>query len=959
MAEHLPRRLCLAVVAVCGLLFAVSAAPAQACDSVHQHVFGLSPGCFDVRIDAAPTATDLAPSLFQAGGHPYAVTTAMRINAPEENDPVHSEYWPPEPLRDVKLGLPAGLVADPSAVPACTLEDLNGIFGGHPSCSPDSQVGVVKTFSHGIFTGGLSVSELPLFRVSAPADVPARFGFNPGGGTSTLDATALASGALSIDLNQISGLLSSAGIDVELWGVPAAPAHTPKRACSGQAPPTSTPLEPPGPSCASGAPERAFLRLPTSCTGPAEATAAVDSWMHPGEFQSVSVVTHRSPGLIGDPTAGAGYPAVFPGLDTTQWGAPQGFEGCAQLPFDPAVAVQPSSHAAGSPTGLDVALSLPQQGLVDPTALAESDLRAAVTKLPVGLTLNPAVANGLLACAAAQFESEPPSCPAAAKLGTVTMISPLQESPLKGSIYIAERRAGEAGTALPAYIVAGSGSLVLRLRATLDVAADTGQVSTTLSDSPQVPISSLRMHFFDGDRAPFVTPPTCGTFTAHGRFMPWSGAAPVEAADSFAITSGPGGSPCPAGAGGRPFGPGFRAGVTDATAGAPSALTVKVTREDGEQEPSALRISLPPGLSASLAGVPSCADTAIEAAKDRTGAAELSAPSCPAGARLGGASLLVGAGSEPFRIDSGQIYLAGPYQGSAFSFAVIVPAVAGPIDLGTLVMRLPLKVDPVDGHLTLGSAIPTAPKGVPLNLRQIVLNVDRPGFIANPTSCDPATVSAGFEGDAGATATGSSPFQISGCERLGFGPRLRTDVLGKKAAVAHTAHPAMRFTLSARQGDAGISGATIAVAGSEQLDPSHIRGICSRDDYAADACPADSTYGYAEVVSPMLAQPLRGPVYMRSSSGKLPDLVAALHGELDLDLAAKIGFAKGRLRIAMPSLPDVPISKLTLTTWGGRRGLFVNNRDLCTAPAFSTADLVGHNDKRLHQRSKLRVACGH
>lgn len=958
MAERLIRRLGLAWLAATCLLAIPGAAPAQACDSINQHDFGVSPGCSDIRVIGTPTGGNVAPDYFQAGGDPYEVATALRLNAPAEADPIGGPYFPPEALRDASLSLPAGLIANPAAVPPCSMQQLVGVEG-FPTCLPDSQVGLL-TISVYLF-GTLEQAEAPLFRMAAPAGVPARFGFNPIGVPIVLDARVSDGGSsLSIDISKLSEAMPVIGLDVNLWGIPSDPSHTPKRACPGK-PPTKrfSFITPAGPSCPASQSPRSFLRLPTSCNGPAKTSSRLDSWARPGVYDYSSAYTHLAPGLIGDPTAGLGYPAAFPGLPVEQWGAPQGFEGCDRLAFEPSFEIEPSSHVAGGPTGLDVEVKLPQAGLEDPSELAESDLENVVAKLPVGMSLNPAVANGLSACTAAEVDldsSDEPACPDSSKLGSVEMTSPLLAGVLSGSIYNAEQGAAAGTAALPAYVVAGSGAAAVKLRASLDIDRETGQVSAVLNGLPQIPIGSFRMHFFGGDRAPLVNPLTCGTHVSEGRLTPWSGTAPVARTDSFQISSGPHGGACVA-PHERPFKPGFLAGVTSPVAGAPSALTVKLSRDDGEQEPSSLKLSLPPGLAASLRDVPTCSDAALEAAAGRGGIAEVTSPSCPAASRIGSVAAVVGAGGEPFHLKTGRIYLAGPYKGAAFSFAAVLPVVAGPIDLSTLAIRLPIKVDPGDGHLIVATDFPTAQNGVPLNLRQITLDIDRPGFISNPTSCRPALLGGLIGGSGGASATVSSPFQITGCTGLGFGPRLKMTVLGGVKATRHKAHPAIRSVLTARPGDANIAGATIVFPGSEQLDPSHIKGICTRVQFAAASCPRDSVYGYAKVLTPSLSRPLRGFIYMRSSSHKLPDLVAALHGQLDLNLTGQVDFSKGRMRVAMGSLPDVPLTKLVLTTRGGRRGLFVNNRDLCVAPSAVDAELSGHNGKRSLRQAELRVSC--
>jgi hypothetical protein len=282
--------------------------------------------------------------------------------------------------------------------------------------------------------------------------------------------------------------------------------------------------------------------------------------------------------------------------------------------------------------------------------------------------------------------------------------------------------------------------------------------------------------------------------------------------------------------------------------------------------------------------------------------------------------------------------------------------VAGPIGFETITMRLPLRLDPVDGHLTLKTAFPRT--GLALNLRRLILDIDRPDFISNPTNCRAGAIEARIGGDGGAFANVSSPFQMLDCSSLGFDPKLRLSTLGGAKATRHVSHPGIRSVLTAPGGDTDMRQAVITFPGSEQLEPAHIRGICKRAQFAVGSCPRDSVYGYAKVITPLLDKPLQGPVYLRESTHELPDLVADLGGQLDLELGARLGFADGRVRIVMDSLPDVPISKLSLTTFGGRRGLFVNNRSLCASPSFASMDLVGQNERRLHRRSVLHVPCG-
>jgi hypothetical protein len=938
--------------------FGVGPQVARACDSVDQHQFGLSPGCLDIDVAGAPTPGNLAPGYFQAGGHPYAVTISVRLNAPAEEDPIHGAFWPPESVRDLDLVLPPGMIADPAAVPPCSVEELLG-SGGLSACPPDSQVGVVNLFAQDSIFGVLEEIEMPFFRVGATASGAARFGFNSAGSTSIFEASLLSGGdgAVAIELDQLSAALPLVGMDVTLWGVPADPGHTPDRACPGQVPPAGSILSGPGPTCPATLPPRAFLRLPTTCTGPATVAVKLDSWSHPGVFEAASVIVHRPPGLRGDPASGE-YPAPFPGLGAEGWGGPQAFEGCGDLPFEPAIEVRPSSSAADSPTGLDIEVALPQRGLNEPDEVGESDLREAVIDLPAGLSINAAAADGLGSCTAAEVDLESaaaPSCPGSSKLGTVEIVSPLLEAALTGSIYVAQPPPGASAATLSAYVVAAGEGTVVKLPAALDLDPTDGRISATLANLPQIPIAHFRLHFFDGDRAAFITPATCGSYAVTGQFSPWSGGRPVVATSHFPISAGAGGRTCADRTSEEPFTPGFVAGVESPAAGRSSSFTMRLTREDGEQEPTALELSLPSGLTASLRGVAICPDATIDAYGGQAGTMSAG---CPEGSRIGDASLALGAGAEPIHLPTGRLYLAGPYQGSAFSFVLVVSAAVGPIDLGTVALRLPLSVDPADGGLSIGGDLPTTAAGTPLSLREIALDIDRPGFVINPTGCRPASIGAEVEGDGGARVSVSSPFQVVGCGALRFRPRLRTAVLGGVKATRHAAHPGMRFVLTGRGGEANLKRVEIAMSGSEQLDPTRLRGICERAQFAVGDCPRNSVYGHARVVSPNLEEPLTGPVYLRTSGGKLPSLVASLGGALQLQLEAKLEFAGGRVRIAIDSLPDLPVSKLVLTTLGGRRGLLVNDRDLCGAPSFSNATLVAQSGRRLRRWIAMGVKCG-
>jgi hypothetical protein len=943
-----------------GLLLASAATPASACDSPNQTVFGISPGCFDLQASGAPNSEDLAPAFLQAGGHPDRLEFGLRMNAPAEPVPLLGPDWPPEALKDLYIDLPPGWVASPSALATCPLDQLQASAGGEtaPNCPPASQAGLVKVTIPS-FEGRIPVAPLPLYNLKPPPGVTARFGLNLFGRVSTFDGklTPSAEPHLRIELRNLNQAPPIDALDVTLWGVPADPSHDAERACPAQLLPTAG-----GSGCPTGTPRRTFLRLPTSCTGPTLTSLQVDSWTHPGAFQTAAVVSHLPPSLFGDPAEPASYPAPYPGLDAAQWGPPAGLTGCDQPGFAPSVSVRPSSSAAAEPAGLEVQLRTDQGEFDNPDAVAPSDLRDATVELPPQLMVNASLANGLGACSEEEVgldSDRQPSCPASSTLGTVEARTPLLEAPLRGSIYFNSSQATTSGLQLLVYLVAGNDGAMVKVPATISVDRASGQVTTRLRDLPQLPISELSLHFFAGQRAPFVTPAACGAYRSAAHLTPWARAMETEAGDQFSIDSGAGGSACPTGPSALPLRPRFIAGVADPIAGASSPLRLELGRGDGQQPLASFQVSLPAGLSASLAGVERCPEASLEAIAGREldGKAELVAPSCPPGSQVGTALVDVGSGSEPLELKTGRIYLAGPYGGAPLSLAIVLPAVAGQLDLGTVLLRSKLSINPSSGQLKLAGELPLMQEGVPLNLRRVLLDLDRPGFMRNPTSCRAAAIEARVGGVAGATADSSMRFQVHDCGALGFGPRLQLQLLGGAGAARHAAHPSMRFLVRPRLGGANLAKAVITLPASEQLDPTHLHGICSVQQFAAKQCPVSTRYGSVRAVSPALGDALSGPLYLRESKRGFPDVAVHLEGELGIELSGRIEFSGGRARLVLSNLPDLPLSRLALTLSGGSHGLFVNNRNLCREGAGITARMWGANGRLAVRRTRLGVEC--
>jgi hypothetical protein len=612
-----------------------------------------------------------------------------------------------------------------------------------------------------------------------------------------------------------------------------------------------------------------------------------------------------------------------------------------------------------------VSVAIPQ--LQNPEGQDQSTTQAAQVTLPAGMGINPSAAaapNNLKTCENGQFvlhSTQPITCPAESKIGTAKITAAaLPEGALEGNVYIGKQESTDpaSGNEYRIFIDAASSRYGIDVRLLGHVFADpaTGQLTTKIAEIPQVPFTSFTLNFVGGEKAVLSSPPTCGPNTTTSQLTPWSGNPAATPSGAFSLHATPGGGACAATLAARPFAPTFAAGPESTQAGAYSPLKVTLTRGNGQQELKAATVTLAPGVIAKLAGVEYCPEGAIAAAAGTSGAAQAANSSCPAKSEVGTATVQAGTGPTPLTI-KGKVFLAGPYHGAPLSLAVITPATAGPFDLGTVVVRVALQVNPETAQVTaVSDPIPDVFGGAQLSIRQIALELSKKEFALNPTSCekmtDAATLSGGGANPASSSSwssfTTSVPFQTSGCEALKFRPKLVTKFLGGKKQTRRAGHPKLRATLTARPGDANIAGATLTMPRSELIDQSHIKTICTRVQLAAHQCPKASVYGHAVATSPLLEKELAGPVYLVSSNHVLPDLLADLQGQVEIQLHGVIKSVKhGRIRTTFSPVPDVPVSKFTLTMQGGKKGLIQNSRDLCTHRYFSRLTFLAQNGKRL------------
>jgi hypothetical protein len=886
------------------------------------------------KFDGETSANQAGDPFTQAGGHPYAASTTIAFNQTTDSKglPV-----PDEPVRQVMVELPPGFIGNPLATPTrCTEAELSG--GKEISigvCPDSSQVGITT-----LDLGDFGVFTVPVYNMVPTPNEPAQLGIRFVTTDVHIDTRVSAvDGIYKVvgELNNISNTLPLLSSTLTLWGVPADPSHDAQRG-------ECTNPSGPGGLCPANAPLKPFVTMPTACT-PAgtglETSLQAEAWPvipgTPGNTDEASFFSHLPPGL---PTPGP----------------QQGPTGCDNEPFDPSISLQPTSHAADSPTGLHVDLSIPQAGLEVPGGIASSHLKDAIVELPKGMSVNPSSADGLGACTSAQIglgSDGDAQCPDSSKIGSLEIETPLLSDPVTGSVYVAAQKDNPFGSLLAIYIVAKGPGFVIKLPGHVEAKPD-GQLVTSFDDNPQVPFSAMHLDFFGGARAALRTPPTCGTYTTNVKLTPWSGTAPVDLTSSFEVTSGPNGSPCPS----SKFAPKLSAGTANPVAGLYSPFALRLTREDAEQELRGVSVSLPPGLVGKLAGIPYCPDSALASipSAEGSGAAQLASPSCPPASLVGTVSAGAGAGIAPFYVNTGRVYLAGPYKSAPLSLAVVTPAIAGPFDLGNVVVRTALKVDPSTAQIeAVSDPIPNILDGIPLDIRDVRVAVSRPDFTLNPTSCNPMAFGGLASSALGATAPLSERFQVGSCASLDFAPKLSLRLLG---GARRSDHPRLRAVLRAKGGDANIARTVVALPHSEFLDQGHIRTVCTRPQFAADQCPAGSVYGHARAISPLLDQPLEGPVYLRSSSNPLPDLVIALHGQVDIDLDGRIDSVRGGIRTTFDAVPDAPVSKFVLTMEGGKKGLLVNSRNLCEAPSFAVVKLDGQNGKTADQRPRMNNSCG-
>jgi hypothetical protein len=874
-----------------------------------------SAGAFGISAFGGSLTTPSGTELSQAGAHPDVTTyihfpTVNAINS--EGNPYEITEANP---KDIEVNLPPGIVGDPQAVPTCTQEQLRG-NGFAAECPPNTQVGETTVTFYASFLSKGGEQPVPVYNMQPPVGRPAQFAFNINGVLIFINAKVRDGGdyGVTADINGISQGLALGASKLTLWGVPSDPSHDAERG---------------GPSTA---PRLALMTSPTQCSStPLTYTMSTDSWQEP------------------DVPFTASFDRDFDGNQLLM-------TGCERLAFDPTITVAPDTAQADTPAGLTVEVKMPQDGLLNPEGIAPADLKNTTVTLPAGVVINPGQAAGLVACQPAEdaVGSEGPShCPSASKVGTVQITTPLLPEKLEGSVYILPSNPPD----LQLLIAASADGVNLKLVGDVHLDAGSGQLTTTFLNTPQLPFSDLKLNFSGGAQAALATPLACGTYSTSSVFTPWS--TPYEAdrfsTDSFDITSGPGGAAC---ASQPAFEPKMIAGAGTDQAGGFTDFSMLIQRGDGQQRISRLQFKTPEGLLGMISSVPLCGEPAAAQGN------------CPAATQIGHTIVQAGPGPYPLVVPQpGQppapIYLTGPYDGAPYGLSIAVPVVAGPFNLGTIVVRAAISVDSRTSQLTITTGeLPSVLDGIPTDLRTIDAVIDRPKFMFNPTSCAPMSFSGTAMSTEGASASLASHFQVGSCQSLKFKPRFsattsgRTSRLGGASLDVRIVYPT--GPLGHNQASQQSNVAKVKVDLPKQLPSrlSTLQHACTAAVFETNPanCPAGSVVGTAKAVTPVLPVPLTGPAYFVSHGGEaFPSLEVLLQGDgvrVDLEGSTFIS-KKGITSSTFKSVPDVPISSFELYLPEGPNSALAAYGNLCRSKLSMPTIFVAQNGAEIHQNTPI------
>jgi hypothetical protein len=890
-------------------------------------VISAAAGLLALGIAAVPASASEAITVFetnssssQAVGHPDFETN-FTLQDPGE----------PEAARNVIFNSPQGVFGNTNAITQCSSSSF-----ALDECAPDTQAGLITIRANYKGNPNYLLGTAPVYNRVPQAEETARFSFvAPIVGIPISIPVAVRTGGdygLRFTVSDITQLTPISEAKLTFWGFPASTSHDLERFPKGSAGEPENCPELSTTSClttptVSLIPVRPLTDNPTTCTGkPLLTTLEVQTYQDPG---------HPS-------TAQSNYAAITE---------------CERQTFNPVLQASATTDETDAPSGLNIELKAPQ---FEGFAASPSEMKEAITTLPEGFTINPDAADGQSACSDAQvnFGSEgPANCPDNSKIGNFAISSPTLNGPLTGAVYIGEP---EPGNQYRLFMIASGFGMNIKLVGEFTPDPETGQLTTTFADLPPLPFESFQLHLFASDRALMATPTLCTIYSVSADMFPWNTTlADQTSTQIFGLQTGPHGSQCPGQV--RPFHPRLVAGTSNPLAGNFSSFTLHLDRDDGDQFLGKLNFTMPPGLTADIRGVSYCPQGSIAAAARSLGRVEQTAPSCPASSQIGTSNVAAGPGNHPFHA-VGKMYLAGPFQGAPLSLVAITPALAGPYDYGNVVVRVALHVDPLDAHVVADSeAVPQIIGGIPIRMRSIQVNIDKPNFMINPTNCTPFSVDSQGIGDQGTLTNFSSFFLAVNCKSLAFKPKMTMRQTGGPKSTRRASNPEMRFGLTTRPGDANIKSLSVTLPSAFAIDQRHLGNICSEKELTEKQCAGRTPIGKATTKTPLLDQPLSGPVYAVSGSGGLPKLAFILDGQVDLVPRAETKTISragaGLLQTVVPVVPDAPIGHFTLTVFGGKSGYLVNTRDICVHPPVTRVEYQGQNGKKRSESIKVKAPC--
>ena len=848
--------------------------------------FGVEEANFEAGTCFVSSCVYTSPSsefFTQAAGHPPFGITTFEMNH-RTNGLGQAE--PEGNLRNIRVEIPPGLAADPEALPQCPIAEFNA-----NNCPSDTEVGTdeLKVFAAG--TGDLELAGT-VYNLQQPPGLPLDFGIDIGV-PPLVNTHSFLEGHVdwSGDYHEYFEI-RNAPTEGELGGVkvPLSVLRS-KLIFNGRAG------------------EGNFITLPSVCSSSTTSFLEVESW----EGQ----------------------------ISRTQTHTPVGVEGCNNVPFAPTTTVTPETAQSDEPDGALTELAVPQN--VDSEQINSSDVKDVHVTLPEGMTLNPSAANGLQACTAAQIaigQTTPVTCPAASKIGTVTIETDLPPGSLAGNVYLGDPGGGPiTGPPYTMYIDAESiHGVSVRLQGLVNPNPSTGQLETTFTENPQLPFSDLIVRLNGGALAPIANPLLCRTEPVAELLTPYTGASAMLASSPFTTAGCPSSPP--------PFVLSQATDDQSASAGANTSFSFNLGRGDGQQYLSTISTALPPGLLGMIPSVALC------------GEAQANAGTCPSASQIGTAAVSAGAGPQPYAF-SGTVSLTGPYGGAPYGLSVAVPAVAGPFDLGTVVARAAIRVGLFDGRVTTSGAVPTIVGGVPVRLRSINVTVNRPNFLINPTSCAALATETTLGSTLGAIQHLSSPFQMGGCDKLAFKPSFAVST-GAHATKANGVSLETKITQGAHQ--ANIRQVLVSLPKQLPSRLTTLQKACPAAQFETGTppgtCPTTAQVGTATVVTPVLPGELTGPAYLVShGGGGFPDLDLVLRGDgVEVVLVGHTQIKAGITSSKFETLPDAPITSATVSLPVGPRSLLAANANLCRTTLYAPTTLIAQSGARINSKSKITVS---